>query len=264
VIVFLKLGGSLITDKDRPYTARLDVIRRIADEINQAIKGNPDLQIVLGHGSGSFGHAAAVEYGFIEALSSESQWLGFQSVWIAAHKLNNLVMEECRNMGLPVVSFPPSASISSNRKKIVEWNTYPLKSALDHKLIPVIFGDTIFDKSLGGIILSTEELFLYLIDQFIPDRIILAGKEPGVWSDFPEKKNLIPKLTPENYSVLNKNIITSQFDDVTGGMQKKVKIMLEAISNHPSLSVEIITGEIPGNILKSLNGIKTGTNLEKK
>jgi isopentenyl phosphate kinase len=263
VIVFLKLGGSLITDKDRPYTARLVVIKRIAIEINQAIKENPDLTVVLGHGSGSFGHTAAMESGFIEAISSEGQWLGFQNVWIAAHKLNNLVMEECRKTGLPVISFPPSSSISTNKRKIKEWNTYPIKSALDHKLIPVIFGDTIFDKSLGGIILSTEELFLFLIDQFVPDRIILAGKEPGVWSDFPEKKNLIPKITPENYDILNKRIATSQSIDVTGGMQKKVEIMLEAVSNHPNLSVEIITGDVPGNILKSLNGIKTGTTIEK-
>jgi isopentenyl phosphate kinase len=263
VIVFLKLGGSLITDKDRPYTARLNVIRRIADEINQAIKGNPDLQIVLGHGSGSFGHTAAVESCFGEDGSSESKWFGFQSVWIAAHKLNDLVMSECRNLGLPVISFAPSSSISTCKKKIIEWNTYPIKSALEHKLIPVIFGDIIFDKSLGGVILSTEELFLFLIDQFIPDRIILAGKEPGVWSDFPEKKNLIQKLTPENYDILNRNIITSQSNDVTGGMQKKVEIMLEAVSNHPNLSVEIITGEIPGNIYKSLKGIKTGTILAK-
>jgi isopentenyl phosphate kinase len=29
-LYFLKLGGSLITDKDQPHTPRLDVIRRLA------------------------------------------------------------------------------------------------------------------------------------------------------------------------------------------------------------------------------------------
>ena len=102
MIVFLKMGGSLITEKDRPYTVRVDVIRRIADEINQAIKENPDLKVVLGHGSGSFGHTAAVESGFGEEVSSKNQWLAFQSVWAAAHALNDLVMTECRKRGLPL------------------------------------------------------------------------------------------------------------------------------------------------------------------
>ena len=55
-IQFLKLGGSLITDKSRPQTARLDVLERLASEIAQAYHKHPDLSLVIGHGSGSFGH----------------------------------------------------------------------------------------------------------------------------------------------------------------------------------------------------------------
>ena len=264
MLVFLKLGGSLITDKDRPYTARINVIKRIADEIFQAINENPDLKVVLGHGSGSFGHIAAMESDFREVASTKSQWLGFQRVWNAAHELNNIVMAECNKSGLPVVSFPPSASISTDKMKIMEWTTYPIQSALDNKLIPVVFGDTVFDRSLGGVILSTEELFLFLIDKLNPDRIILAGKEPGVWADFPENKNFIHKITPENYYSFNKKIAISQSVDVTGGMQKKVILMLEAVSNNPKLSIEILTGEIAGNIFKSLKGIITGTTIANK
>ena len=264
MLVFLKLGGSLITDKDRPYTARYDVIKRTAEEIYKAINEDSDLKVVLGHGSGSFGHFAAIESGFKEGASTKNQWLGFQNVWQAAHELNDIVVAEYNKSGLPVVSFSPSAAISADKRKILEWNTYPIKSALENCLIPVVFGDTIFDRSLGGVILSTEELFLFLIDQLNPDKIILAGKEPGVWADFPDKKHLIPKITPENYASVNKKIAASHSIDVTGGMQKKVTLMLEAVSTNPNLSIEIITGEISGNIFKSLKGIKTGTSLANK
>ncbi|GAH93416.1 unnamed protein product, partial [marine sediment metagenome] len=37
---FLKLGGSLITDKTRSHTARMDVITRLAEEIARAYKKN--------------------------------------------------------------------------------------------------------------------------------------------------------------------------------------------------------------------------------
>ncbi len=161
MLVFLKLGGSLITDKDRPYTARLDVIKRIAGEIYKAMNEDPDLKVVLGHGSGSYGHFAAVESGFREGASTKSHWFGFQRVWNSAHELNGIVIAECNKSGLPVVSFSPSASLSTDNKKIMEWNTYPIKSALKNELMPVVFGDTIFDHSLGGVIYRQKNFFFF-------------------------------------------------------------------------------------------------------
>src|SRR5512144_2558166 len=61
-LALLKLGGSLITDKTRPYTARIEKIADLAREIAAAKRTRPDLPLLLGHGSGSFGHTAAKEY----------------------------------------------------------------------------------------------------------------------------------------------------------------------------------------------------------
>jgi isopentenyl phosphate kinase len=55
-LVFLKLGGSLITDKDTPRSPRRDVLARLAAEILYAHRQRPQMQLVIGHGSGSFGH----------------------------------------------------------------------------------------------------------------------------------------------------------------------------------------------------------------
>ena len=74
---------------------------------------NAGLKIVLGHGSGSFGHFAAKEAGFKEGVSSASQWHAFQKVWFAAHELNQIFIEEFNKSGLPVISFPPSASVTN-------------------------------------------------------------------------------------------------------------------------------------------------------
>ncbi|MCX6065672.1 MAG: hypothetical protein NT121_07955, partial [Chloroflexi bacterium] len=61
-LVFLKLGGSLITDKTLPYTPRLDKLADLASQIAAALSTR-QLSLVLGHGSGSFGHIAAKKYG---------------------------------------------------------------------------------------------------------------------------------------------------------------------------------------------------------
>jgi isopentenyl phosphate kinase len=67
-LAFLKLGGSLITDKDLPYTPRLDKLTRLAQEIKAALfsdrltgtQKQMGLKLILGHGSGSFGHTAGI------------------------------------------------------------------------------------------------------------------------------------------------------------------------------------------------------------
>ena len=47
-LVFIKLGGSLITDKSRPFTEKKSVIRRLAKEIHEARKES-GVRIILGH-----------------------------------------------------------------------------------------------------------------------------------------------------------------------------------------------------------------------
>ncbi len=55
-LVFLKFGGSLITDKQRPRAPRPEVLERLAGEIGRALKKRRDIRLVLGNGAGSFGH----------------------------------------------------------------------------------------------------------------------------------------------------------------------------------------------------------------
>ncbi|TLN00972.1 uridylate kinase, partial [bacterium] len=92
-LVFLKLGGSLITDKLTARTAHADVLARLAGEITAAISKKPGLRLVLGHGSGSFGHFAAKKHGTYDGVHSPAEWRGFAEVWKDARLLNQIVLE---------------------------------------------------------------------------------------------------------------------------------------------------------------------------
>lgn len=59
-LLLIKLGGSLITDKSRDYTARPQIISRLAREIKFARK-TFDSDIIIAHGSGSFAHTPAAK-----------------------------------------------------------------------------------------------------------------------------------------------------------------------------------------------------------
>jgi isopentenyl phosphate kinase len=256
---FLKLGGSLITDKTRPHTARFDVIHRLAQEIAIARQHSPGMGLILGHGSGSFGHVPAQKYATRQGVHTTEEWQGFVEVWQEASALNCLVMDALIEAGLPALSFSPSTSITSRQGKVAAWDMHPLKSALQVALLPVIYGDVTFDLVLGGTILSTEDLFSHLAMVLSPSHILLAGLEPGVWSDYPQCTRLVHEITPENLPDVAPSLVGSAAPDVTGGMADKVRQSLRLAQRIPGLRVNIFSGDTPGLVAKALRGESPGT-----
>jgi isopentenyl phosphate kinase len=279
--IFLKLGGSLITDKTTPRTPRPEVLARLALEIAAARQASPGLRLVLGHGSGSFGHVPARQYGTRQGVRTPEQWRGFAEVWWDAASLNRLVVEALRQAALPAVAFPPSAGATAREGQVAAWDIAPLRSALEAGLLPVVQGDTIFDTARGGTILSTEEIFIYLARQLHPARLLLAGIEPGVLKIHPPltpdpspkgrgagvresapiSELIFPEITPANFADVLPSLGGSQATDVTGGMASKVSQMLALVQELPGLEVLIFSGLKPGLVRGALLGECDGTKI---
>jgi isopentenyl phosphate kinase len=259
MLIFLKLGGSLITDKTRPYTPRLEILNNLALQISTALKEDTALRLVLGHGSGSFGHQAASQFGTRSGVFGPEAWRGFSEVWYQASTLNRLVIETLRSAGLAVVTLAPFAAVMARDGQVAAWNLDPLKAALKNGLLPVLHGDVVFDEARGGTILSTEDLFAHLARQLHPKRILLAGLEAGVWEDFPARTRLLREITPKTFARLAPNLGHGAGADVTGGMQAKVAEMMGLVEQIPDLEVLIFSGEEPDNIRLVLNGENPGT-----
>jgi len=261
MLVFLKLGGSLITDKSRPHTFREETMQRLAQEIRAALTQFPDLQLVLGHGSGSFGHVPAAKYHTRDGVHTPEEWAGFLEVWQEARSLNDLVMECLQDSGIPAVPFSPVSAVSSQSHRIENWNITPLRQALDRGLVPVVYGDVIFDTVIGGTIFSTEELFEYLALELKPSRILLAGIERGVFKDFPKTSDLIREIRFSQFDSIKGHLTGSADTDVTGGMLDKVSKMLDLIEKIPELEVIIFSGAETGVLNQAFSGVNPGTRL---
>lgn len=259
VLVFVKLGGSLITDKNSPHTARPDVIARLMDEIRRARSERPELRLVLGHGSGSFGHVAAKKHATRGGVRTKEEWQGFIEVWREARDLNHIVLEAMRAAGLPGVAFPPSAILYSHGGKMESVFLDPIKAALAAGLIPVVNGDVIFDRSLGGTIYSTEDVFQAMASELTPDRILLCGLEEGVFLDYPERKQILAQISPSRSGEILASIGDSGGIDVTGGMVEKVRAMLALVRQLPKLQALIFSGEDPNRLYEALCGKNPGT-----
>jgi isopentenyl phosphate kinase len=262
-LYFLKLGGSLITDKTTQRAARTQVLERLAKEIAEACAQNPSLHLVIGNGAGSFGHITARRYGTRQGVHTSEDWRGFTEVWHEAAALNRLVTDALFAAGLPVVAFPPSASVIARDGQVLAWDLSPIRNALQAGLMPVIHGDVIFDTVRGGTILSTEDLFEHLARQLHPERILLAGLEEGVWADYPECMQLIPEITPESLPQVAPALGGSSATDVTGGMASKVQQSLALVKELQGLEILIFSGGKPGQVKSALLGATPGTTLRK-
>lgn len=254
---FLKLGGSLITHKGQESSTRPNVIARLATELADVRKSNPDLRILLGHGSGSFGHVPAHKYNTRAGVHTPEEWGGFIEVWQQAAALNHIVMDALLAAGLPAIGFPPSASVSAADGVIASWNLAPIKAALDANLLPAVFGDVAFDSVRGGTILATEDLFVHLAAHFHPSRVLLAGDEDGVYLDFEAHGEIIPEITPSSH--LSHTFESATVADVTGGMAGKVQAMFDLIQQIPECQVRIFSGLVPGNLSRAIFGEPLGT-----
>jgi isopentenyl phosphate kinase len=248
-VVFVKWGGSLITDKRQRATPRPDLIRRLARELHAAREANPDLRVVLGHGSGSFGHWVANRYGTQQGVATAEEWRGFAAVGAAAARLNRIVTDACLEAGVPALSLQPSASALAADGEIVRWETDAVARALDRGLVPLVFGDVAFDTEKGGTILSTETLLAHLAHRLRPQRVLLLGNAPGVLDD---RRRPIPAITPATYADVAPFLGGSGYVDVTGGMLTKVRQMLTLVEAFPELRVWILTGREPGNLERAL------------
>jgi len=254
-LVFVKLGGSVITDKRAPETARPEVIARLAREIARALSGRPGLRLVLGHGSGSFGHITARRYGTRQGVQGEAGWAGFAQVAAVAARLNRLVADTCLASGLPVWTLQPSTSARCREGQLLALETFQIEQALAHGLVPLVYGDVALDAVQGGTIVSTEQIFAYLARRLRPDRLVLVGTVDGVFEGDPLRDPAacpVPEITAANWFGVRAALGGSYATDVTGGMRTKVEEMVALAQDLPGLVVHLISGERPGALEATL------------
>lgn len=260
-LTFVKFGGSAITNKQGTEEPEREVIRRLANEVAEALTLCPTLSLLIGHGSGSFGHHYASQYGIHRGLGESEPWMGFALTANAVLRLNRLVTDALLEAGVPVLPLQPCAALRSAGGYIVSWDTTTLSHALARRMVPVIHGDVVFDTIQGCAIVSTEMLFAYLAKQpsFRPKRIILVG-ESAVYTANPHRDpqaRPIPRITSENIGAVLQQVDASHATDVTGGMRSKIETMWRLVEDIPDLSV-LIVGTAAGSLRQALLGDCSG------
>jgi isopentenyl phosphate kinase len=252
-LVLIKIGGSAITDIMKESVAKPEVIRRLAGEIKRAAATT---QIVLGHGSGSFGHVIGDRYKVHEGLINDKSVEGAALTQDIAAQLNRIVVKEFCAAGINAISFPPSAGAISKNRRIFEWNINPLEAALKHGLLPVTYGDVVADDELGVTIVSTEEALRYIAEKLKPEKVILGADIDGVFTANPKivkDAKLIKEINGENIDEALKGAGISTKIDVTGGMKSKLQYSYEMAKSCNTVC-QIVNIGVPGRLYSAIIG----------
>ncbi len=259
--IFLKIGGSVITDKNGELAARTNVINRLVEEIQKASLEN----LVIVHGGGSFGHYTAQQHGIKEGLKEDSQKMGFAETHHVMTVLNGLVMDALVWHNVPAVSITPSSCIITENGRIKHFDGTILKAMLRMDFTPVLYGDAILDEKLGFTILSGDQIVSYLARKLDASRIIIGVDTDGLYDADPKvAKNakLYAHLTLEELKKIRGKLGTSTAADVTGGMLGKITELLPAVEQ--GIPVTIVNAAKPNHVYKALLCEKVeGTVIEK-
>jgi len=244
-LCILKIGGSVITEKDRESSARMEVMMRISEEIARSMNGD----LILVHGAGSFGHIQAEKYDLNSTFNSK----GILVTHNAVKELNRIFVKSLSEGGLSVAPVHPMSCAILKDGRISSFFLEQIELMLEKGMIPVLHGDVVFDESVGVRILSGDQQVTYLAKSLKAKSVGLGSNVDGILVD----GKVLKKITPATFEDIKSHLGGSESVDVTGGMLGKVSELIElAKTGVPSC---IFNASEKGGVERFLSGDSVGT-----
>ncbi len=246
-LVLVKLGGSLITDKTGEAAVRQEVLDRLAGEIAALARaGEPAL--LVGHGSGSFGHPAAERHRLDRPVNEAVRLAGIAATQDAAARLHRRVVSALLSAGARVFGWAPSTALVARDGRPESLAAESLVHALALGLLPVVYGDVVVDRERGASICSTEQVFLALCGPLATvgwriERAVWLGETEGIWD---ATGRVVPCLDRARAAQLAGVVGGAHGKDVTGGMAHRLETALDLADR--GIESWIVDGREPGRL----------------
>lgn len=227
----LKLGGSVITDKAEPETIDEASLDRVADAIGASLGTDASAadgvcaidggaESVLVHGAGSFGHYHADERGVSTTIGTHDA-AGVLAIHDAVERLNDHVLDRLHDRGVPALPIHPLSAAARDAEGALELST-TAERLLAEGFVPVLHGDVIAQEGKGATIVSGDELVVELASRLDAERAGLCSTVPGVLD---AEGKVVERIG--SIEAASKHLRKSETTDVTGGMEGKVRALLE-------------------------------------
>jgi isopentenyl phosphate kinase len=212
-MLILKLGGAAITQKDTAKpTPNLPVIGQIA-----ALLARYPQPLIVVHGAGSYGHGLAKEHQLAHGYHSPTQRPALVQLQLDLLALNRLVVKQLAGVGLPAITLHPASLCMTEGGRIRDFFAGPLRQMLALGMLPVLYGDCVWDSTKTFDILSGDQLVVYLANLLQAERVAFGTNVDGVLDSAGQ---VIPTMRASD-SISTQAGLPHRAD-VTGGMRGKL------------------------------------------
>ena len=246
-MIVLKLGGSVITEKDRPETLDGAALEQAADTIAAALAGGGE-DLVVVHGGGSFGHHNASEHG-VSTTDGTHDASAVLDIHGAMKTLNQFVLGRLLERDVEAVPVHPLSTAHRDTDGTLDLPTGQIETMLAEGFVPVLHGDLVADAGAGATVVSGDELVAALARALAADRVGLCSTVPGVLD---EDDAVIDQI--DDFDAVAELLGASEATDVTGGMAGKVQTLLALEADASIFGLEALDA--------FLDGDKPGTTIE--
>ncbi len=213
----LKLGGSVITEKDQPETVDEATLEQVVDAVVDAYEPG---KFVVVHGGGSFGHHHAAKHGYSKTDGTRNA-TAVTDVHRAMSVLNDAVVDAFQARDVAAVPVSPLSVARRDAAATLSFPADGVETALDEGFLPVVQADPIVQEGAGATILSGDEIVVTLGESLGANRVGLCSTVPGVLD---AEGNVIPEI--DDFDEVASVLGESDSTDVTGGMAGKVQSLL--------------------------------------
>ena len=238
-MILIKLGGSIITNKEKPLSPRKKTIENLTKSLRKITE-----PIIIVHGGGSYGHYWSVKYD-MHTKEKKYDLRGVAIIKNSMIELNKIILDSLLKNKLSPYCLPPTDFMSGNKpisKKVKE-----IEKIAKSGMIPVTYGDALWFGQNKTFILSGDKIMTHIAKILKPRLTIFALNEDGVYSDLRSKK-LIYELKGERPSISENKM------DVTGGMTRKIEEASKIAKM--GMNVFFVNGNKPERIVKAVKNSK--------
>jgi len=255
-LTVVKMGGSSITFKDKPFSINEEGINNIAEALSEA-----GMRYFLIHGGGSWGHTVATIYGLSSFYHSDSG-KGVSFTKIKMLQLSVQVQKILMEKGLFTFYFPAQLIDTLNKDEVIEM--------IERSVYPLTFGDVIYEYGKGFRVIGGDEIALKISYKFPINKVVFIMGTPGIMD---ENGNVIKKISVKrsegsiyigNVPIIKGNSferfqkvltkISENSPDATGGLS--FKLYIAYMLAKAGISSVFISSGNKENIIKALKGYK--------
>jgi|SRR5215831_12171327 len=241
-LVLVKLGGSVVTFKEKRLTPNYDAINRICKTLKKI-----DKPFIIVHGGGSFGHYWSVKYD-MHTNPKKYDSTGVSIVHQSMVTLNEIIVSNMKRHKLLPYSIMPNAL--TFKLKPCDERIFDLGIIANRKIIPVTFGDAVHVDQGRFSILSGDVLMTMIASILRPVKVIFAVNVDGIYQN-KAKDKIVGEIDMFSVKSLEISKVTS---DITGGMKRKLSEALRMASL--GMNVMIVNGLKPRRIINAISGEK--------